>query len=103
MASLVVPPNVRFRVSAKLVWELRSRNSLSEGVGLDRLVELGWPESPPSAYTIMTQPLKMIRPNPGWNEVLVFSPYLIHGGGRNFATDATRISLEMRLFRGRER
>lgn len=51
------------------------------------------------AVTGAAQPLRMIRPNPGWNEVLVFSPYLIHGGGRNFATDTTRISLEMRLFR----
>lgn len=43
--------------------------------------------------------LHMIRPNPGPNEVLVFSPYLIHGGGANLNEDLTRISLEMRLFR----
>jgi len=43
--------------------------------------------------------LKMIRPNPGYNNVLVFSPYLIHGCGVNFNKDKTRISLEMRFWR----
>lgn len=39
------------------------------------------------------------RPDPGPNEVLVFSPYLIHGGAVNLADDQTRISLEVRLWR----
>lgn len=39
------------------------------------------------------------RPNPGFNEVLVFSPYLIHGGAMNLNSDKTRISLEMRLWK----
>jgi len=39
------------------------------------------------------------RPNPGENEMLLFSPYLVHGGGYNFNTDMTRISLEMRFWR----
>jgi hypothetical protein len=43
--------------------------------------------------------LNLIRPNPGANEVLVFSPYLLHGGAANFNTDATRVSLEMRFRR----
>lgn len=43
--------------------------------------------------------LSMIRPNPGENEFLIFSPYLIHGGGYNLNTDTTRVSLEMRFWR----
>ncbi len=55
-------------------------------------------------YTVPTvtrarQPIKLIRPNPGRLEVLVFSPYLIHGGAVNMNEDMTRISLEMRLWR----
>ena len=46
-------------------------------------------------------PLVLERPNPGLNEVLVFSPYLIHGGAFNQQTDATRVSLEMRFWRVR--
>ena len=45
--------------------------------------------------------LKMIRPNPAPNEVLVFSPYMIHGGAVNNNEDVTRISLEMRFWRKR--
>jgi ectoine hydroxylase-related dioxygenase (phytanoyl-CoA dioxygenase family) len=43
----------------------------------------------------------MIRPNPKPGEMLLFSPYLIHGGGVNFNKDITRVSLEMRFFRKR--
>lgn len=43
--------------------------------------------------------LNMVRPNPMLNEVLLFSPYLIHGGGYNLNTDMTRVSLEMRFWR----
>jgi hypothetical protein len=39
------------------------------------------------------------RPNPGLNEVLVFSPYLIHGGAVNLNEDITRISIELRLWK----
>jgi hypothetical protein len=46
-------------------------------------------------------PLVLERPNPGLNEVLVFSPYLIHGGAFNQQTDRTRVSLEMRFWRVR--
>jgi hypothetical protein len=38
------------------------------------------------------------RPNPAYGEVLLFSPYAIHGAGYNFSTDTTRVSLEMRLW-----
>lgn len=56
------------------------------------------------AYTVpsvvgSTRPLKMVRPDPNPDEVLVFSPYLIHGGARNFNVDETRVSLEMRFVR----
>jgi ectoine hydroxylase-related dioxygenase (phytanoyl-CoA dioxygenase family) len=44
-------------------------------------------------------PLVMTRPNPKPSEVLVFSPYLIHGGAANLNDDMTRVSLEMRLWR----
>jgi Phytanoyl-CoA dioxygenase (PhyH) len=44
-------------------------------------------------------PLRLERPNPGPNEVLVFSPYLIHGGAFNQQADTTRVSLEMRFWR----
>ena len=43
--------------------------------------------------------LNFVKPNPGLNEILVFSPYLIHGGAMNLNTDETRISLEMRFWR----
>jgi hypothetical protein len=43
-------------------------------------------------------PLELIRPNPGAAEVLVFSPYLLHGGAVNLNADATRLSLEMRFW-----
>ncbi len=43
--------------------------------------------------------LKMVRPQPGLNEVMVFSPYLIHGGGCNLNQDVTRVSVEIRFWR----
>ncbi len=43
-------------------------------------------------------PLAAVRPHPGPDEVLVFSPYLLHGGAANHNEDATRISLEMRFW-----
>lgn len=41
--------------------------------------------------------LNFIRPNPGTNQILVFSPHLIHGAGANLRADMTRVSLEIRL------
>jgi hypothetical protein len=46
-------------------------------------------------------PLALTRPDPKPNEVLVFSPYLIHGGAFNQQADQTRVSLEMRFWRDR--
>jgi len=42
--------------------------------------------------------LNLITPNPDPDEVMVFTPYTIHGGGYNFNTDKTRVSLEMRFW-----
>lgn len=42
---------------------------------------------------------EFVRPNPQSGEVLVFSPYLIHGGSVNFHEDITRVSIEIRLWR----
>ena len=39
----------------------------------------------------------VVRPNPGVNEFMVFSPYLVHGGGSNERGQETRCSLEMRF------
>lgn len=42
---------------------------------------------------------EFVRPNPKPNEVLIFSPYLIHGGSVNLNHSQTRISIEVRLWR----
>jgi hypothetical protein len=44
----------------------------------------------------------MTRPNPGPNEVLIFSPYLIHGCSDNKNDDITRMSLEIRFIKNDE-
>jgi hypothetical protein len=44
------------------------------------------------------EPLHLLRPNPNPGEVLLFSPYLLHGGAVNLNEDETRISLEMRFW-----
>jgi hypothetical protein len=49
--------------------------------------------------TAAKREVHFVRPNPGPNELLVFSPYLIHGGGVNFQGTATRASLEARFWR----
>ena len=41
----------------------------------------------------------LIRPNPSKDEILLFSPYLVHGGGSNDNKDITRVSLELRFWR----
>ncbi|MBS1486862.1 MAG: hypothetical protein JST43_04675 [Bacteroidetes bacterium] len=42
---------------------------------------------------------QIVRPDPVANEVLVFSPYLIHGGAVNLNDNLTRISIELRLWK----
>lgn len=57
-----------------------------------------------TAYTVPCvtgidgETVKLIRPNPQENEVMVFSPYLIHGGGYNFEKEMTRVSIEVRFW-----
>lgn len=46
-----------------------------------------------------SEPLYFVRPNPKPNQMLLFSPYLIHGGAINLNLNQTRISLEMRFWR----
>lgn len=43
--------------------------------------------------------LNMVRPNPSLNQVLVFSPYLIHGCSDNNNDHVTRMSLEIRFIK----
>lgn len=42
---------------------------------------------------------QIVRPDPKENEMLIFSPYLIHGGAANLNTDLTRVSIELRLWK----
>jgi len=51
------------------------------------------------AVTQILREVEFVRPNPQENEVLIFSPYLIHGGSVNLNQDETRISIEIRLWR----
>lgn len=51
------------------------------------------------AVTAIHGEFQAIRPNPLRNEVLVFSPYLIHGGAINLHPSKTRISMEIRLWK----
>ena len=48
------------------------------------------------AIVASTIPLDMIRPNPKENQMMIFSPYLIHGCAEN-ENNTTRISLEVRF------
>lgn len=48
------------------------------------------------------QPLNMVRPNPGEDEFILFSPYLIHGCSSNGNPDMTRMSVEIRFIEDTE-
>jgi len=43
--------------------------------------------------------LNMTRPNPTTNEIMIFSPYLIHGCSHNDNDNVTRMSLEIRFIK----
>ena len=43
--------------------------------------------------------LKLLRPDPKKNQMMIFSSNLIHGGGLNENIDITRVSLELRFWR----
>jgi len=51
------------------------------------------------AATAIEGDVAYVRPNPAPNEVLVFSPYLLHGGAVNLNEGITRISIELRLWK----
>ena len=51
------------------------------------------------AVTAIDGDYRVVRPDPRAGEVLVFSPYLIHGGAANHNPDRTRISIELRLWK----
>ncbi len=106
------------------VWLARLRNGLNiyfpvAGSTADSSLALApgshwWPESQTTrthagavyngtqysvpALVAAAEPLHLLRPNPGPDEVLLFSPYLLHGGAVNLNADETRISLEMRFW-----
>lgn len=52
----------------------------------------------PAVTGFRTKRFHLVRPNPGRNEMTVFSPYLVHGGGSNLEDGETRVSLEMRFW-----
>lgn len=51
------------------------------------------------AVTQIAGEFEVERPDPRFNQFLIFSPYLIHGGAVNLNNDTTRISIEMRLWK----
>ena len=53
----------------------------------------------PCVIYIKNEMPKLLRPNPEENQVMLFSPYLVHGGGYNFNENATRMSLEVRFWK----
>jgi ectoine hydroxylase-related dioxygenase (phytanoyl-CoA dioxygenase family) len=53
------------------------------------------------AVTGARRPLRLVRPPVRANEVMVFTPYAIHGGAVNRTADTTRVSLEIRFWRRR--
>ena len=52
-----------------------------------------------SAISVSKIQLTMNKPNPQKDELLLFSPYLIHGGALNENKDITRFSLEIRFIK----
>ena len=53
----------------------------------------------PCVISIKKEIPQLIRPNPKENEVMLFSPYMVHGGGYNFNENTTRMSLEVRFWK----
>ena len=51
------------------------------------------------AVTSIKGSYDVVRPNPSENQLMVFSPYLIHGGAANMCESTTRISIEMRFWK----
>lgn len=55
------------------------------------------------AIVASKKPLEMVHPNPEINQIMLFSPYLIHGCSDNANENETRISLEVRFIRNDEK
>lgn len=55
--------------------------------------------SVPCVISYKDESPKLTRPIVNDNEIMVFSPYLVHGGGYNFQENKTRISLEARFWK----
>ena len=51
------------------------------------------------AIVAASRGLNLITPDPQHGQAMVFTPYAIHGGGINFNTETTRISLEIRFWK----
>lgn len=51
------------------------------------------------AVTESSHNMTAIRPDPKPGEMLLFSPYLIHGGASNLTSEITRVSIECRFWR----
>lgn len=43
--------------------------------------------------------LNFITPNPQKNQIMIFDPHIVHGGGINSNKNTTRVSLEMRFYK----
>ncbi len=52
----------------------------------------------PCVLAFDSKTLELSRPNPPSGSFLIFSPYLIHGGGYNLNESETRVSLEIRFW-----
>ncbi|MBS1684567.1 MAG: hypothetical protein JSS76_07435 [Bacteroidetes bacterium] len=53
----------------------------------------------PCVVSVKGEIPKMIRPSLTENEVMLFTPYMVHGGGYNLNEDETRTSLEVRFWK----
>lgn len=87
-----------------------SQSSLPVVVGSHRWDDRAMPRSGAGAtingvrYTVPAAlpeetPLHMTRPTVAPGDIMLFSPWLLHGGAVNFNTDTTRVSLEMRFWK----
>lgn len=53
----------------------------------------------PCVISVKGEQPRLLRPDPKENQVMLFSPYLVHGGGYNFNKNITRMSLEVRFWK----
>jgi len=53
----------------------------------------------PCVISVKGEQPNLVRPDPKENQVMLFSPYIAHGGGYNFNKNTTRMSLEVRFWK----